>query len=481
VEVSKTSEAADSVIGVQIPSNAVGLTAIANRGDLAIGIKTIRSPNNANIVDNYVLGPNSYSWDGGRTVVSAAPLSDHPDAMPFLSGQWQVEVTGGTQIQASDVSIWYRQTVDGGFHGGAIDVNFLLVPGAGTETYLNQLASNAFNGWSGLSLGTVTFYPMDAKFSVIDQSNYYEVIEETKVAVNKPALNVIVLDSINFESMPLGFSTGLPGNPLQHGTAMSAVVVTLTGQFQVDRVTLRHEAGHFAGLFHTTEIAGGSDFLSDTPVCMSVDQLFDQCPDFSNLMFPYANPQSSLAQSPKQTTVVRASALYRAAVEKGGGFAKPLSVQPPPGSGLQPWRQDPQAEARAVQRERVAAQATGAWRAHVSDQAADILGGLWCGVRPSLVVPAGVKNLSAEALLRVAEQSDAPAHVRMRAAWSLREFKLAASERVRLEKLARQTGPARLRVAAYKTLKRSFPARAKSLHRLLSRDANPVVVRSIKP
>lgn len=99
----------------------------------------------------------------------------------------------------------------------------------------------------------------------------------------------------------VGISQGIPGPIGLHGTPGSGVVLTaeflggsagnqLTGQI------LAHELGHWLGLFHTSEIAGGFfDPIEDTERCEDIAELvesstFNQCPDFLNLMFPFANP-----------------------------------------------------------------------------------------------------------------------------------------------------------------------------------------------
>ena len=76
-----------------------------------------------------------------------------------------------------------------------------------------------------------------------------------------------------------------------------------------------HELGHFIGLEHTTEFDGYADTLNDTPACTNLakNQLAS-CPDHDNLMFPTSNlatSEPSIAVSPMQRALVRASALYR--------------------------------------------------------------------------------------------------------------------------------------------------------------------------
>lgn len=116
--------------------------------------------------------------------------------------------------------------------------------------------------------------------------------------------NVFMVQGFGPELGVLGVSTGLPGPVGLHGTRASGVVLTgeLLGQplqgaggEEIDGTLVTanvaaHELGHYLGLFHTT----GSDLVTfdpidDTPECPA-DQFPFDCPDFENLMFPFADP-----------------------------------------------------------------------------------------------------------------------------------------------------------------------------------------------
>jgi hypothetical protein len=116
--------------------------------------------------------------------------------------------------------------------------------------------------------------------------------------------NVFLVEGFGPELGVLGVSTGLPGPVGLHGTRASGVVLTaeLLGQplqgpngEEVDGTLVTanvaaHELGHYLGLFHTT----GSDLVTfdpidDTAECPA-DQFPFDCPDFENLMFPFADP-----------------------------------------------------------------------------------------------------------------------------------------------------------------------------------------------
>jgi hypothetical protein len=69
----------------------------------------------------------------------------------------------------------------------------------------------------------------------------------------------------------LGVAGGIPGPPALAGTGHSGVAVTMAGYTRQARrvaLTMAHEAGHYLGLFHTTEAeATLFDPLTDTPQC----------------------------------------------------------------------------------------------------------------------------------------------------------------------------------------------------------------------
>lgn len=78
-------------------------------------------------------------------------------------------------------------------------------------------------------------------------------------------------------------------------------------------------AGHFAGLFHTSEFAPGyGDPLSDTPQCDDPATLLQACPDFGNAMFP-GGLSTPGTLSPLQVRVVQlATSLSAHACEPAG-------------------------------------------------------------------------------------------------------------------------------------------------------------------
>lgn len=121
----------------------------------------------------------------------------------------------------------------------------------------------------------------------------------------------------------LGVSGGIPGPPGLPGTRHSGVAVTAAGyRSNPDRVasTMAHEAGHYLGLFHTTEAeATLFDPLDDTPRCEQGRDAdgdgvlaYEEClgAGAENLMFWAAGPAAA-ELSPTQGFVLRRSPAVR--------------------------------------------------------------------------------------------------------------------------------------------------------------------------
>ncbi len=117
-------------------------------------------------------------------------------------------------------------------------------------------------------------------------------------------LNIVLVDDIllNDNGDLVGRAGSLPGPAGLHGTVYSGVVAgtsTLREDPEYMALILVHEAAHFMGLRHTSELFdeeyafGRVDPLSDSPSCADVASTMEICPDYPNLMFPLAPPERS--------------------------------------------------------------------------------------------------------------------------------------------------------------------------------------------
>ncbi|MEZ4437964.1 MAG: hypothetical protein R3B72_02670 [Polyangiaceae bacterium] len=403
-------------MSLMVPPNALGLIAFlrAQTPDDPAIIDSVVAPDQVALVAGGALPGTLLGYAGQDIMTVAVPMTDEPQAMPFLTGTWTVTPGGGPPPMSGsyEAELWYRQTLDGAFHGGAVDVNVFRVGNVASDGYMDQVVSGALQGFAGLSLGTVNHFILDSDFAFINDANWLDLYLETEGAPGKPALNLMVVAGIDFGDLqPLGYAPSIPGNPLVHGSYHSAVVMLTTGDPTFDAGVLRHEVGHFAGLLHTSEtVTGFHDRLADTPECDDV--LNDPCPDLENLMFPFAFPGSALSVTPKQRTVVQASALYRGAVEPGGGFAEPLD------EGMMAAFAPPARPRVATGLSRGLAgigRRLGPWRQAFTSDVARLLEAHWCQQGhgdPSAWLAA---HTTPEALLALGRDPDAPGYVRQRA------------------------------------------------------------------
>lgn len=485
VEVPLGQLAADSAVPFAVTEQTLGFTTIIHSPTIegTVGLKRLEAPNGDRLVDDFLIGPPQWEvWWYGTTVASV-PQTDAPSAMPrVMPGSWSLIIGDpvGTDPTA-EVTVWRRETEDGAFHGGWLDINVLIAGSATTESYLRPVIEQAFHGYAGLHLGTVEFFELADQYAVVDEYNFDETVRQTAMVTTTPALNVIVVaDFTGWLEGAAGVAAGIPGQAVEHGTNASAVMVEYFGDAAIEIDTLRHEAGHLAGLFHTTEFDDlGVDPLADTPECDDVMQLWD-CPDATNLMFPIVMGGSP-SFTAQQHRVIEGSTLYRAelvyAIEPPARAAR---LEPgPPGTTAPPAH-----PASAVS----APSHRASWAATLDSRIATLLAGGWCAPPPPEAPPAqlhqALHQLGAEPwqLLAVGSNPDTPAHVRKRALRAAGRL-LAAHQLTSdahtiesLEELARRrTAPRAVRLGALGGLRHAAPERGRALAASLQADSDPVV------
>ena len=376
-EVVLGAKSAGEPIAFDVPEGTLGFTVVVKASTPygRMGIKQIQSPSSENVVDGYTLKGTQweYAWYG--LTPAGVPQSDAASAMPRPTpGLWSVTIGDPYEnTTTGDVRVWIRKSSDGEFHGGAVDVNVFRVPGVASDVYIDGLLKKAYDGWAGLTLGKIEHYPLDEKFATVDGANFLAVVEQSKAATNVPAINVYIIEKFANEMKDaIGVASGIPGVGIAPGSLSSGVVISPTSDPDTDTVVIKHESGHLSGLFHTTEIQGGTvDPLGDTVTCSSVEQLVFGCPDSGNIMFPYANPAAT-DFSPMQQRVIHGATLYRGAFDNLSAGGMKVSVAP--GAGA-----DASNDAAHVPVALAPSTVTrGAWRNHLSARAADLLAAHWC-------------------------------------------------------------------------------------------------------
>ncbi len=354
-----------------VPEGTLGFTVVVKAQDPygRMGVKQLLAPSQDKLIQNYKLPGTDWEFSWYGLTPAGVPQSDVASAMPKPStGLWSVTLGDPyDNTQSGVVSVWFRKSSDGAFHGGQMDVNVFRVPSVSSDAYVDAFVEKAYNGWAGLSLGTITHYPLAETFQTVDGANFLSVVEQSMAASNTPAINIYVIESFANELKDaIGVAAGIPGVGIAPGSHSSGVVVSPTSDLETDSLVLKHESGHLSGLFHTTEIKGGQvDPLSDTLTCSDVEGLVFGCPDSGNIMFPYAN-SSATEFSMMQQTVIHGATLYRGAFDTLSGNklkAPPAASAPPAGASGVPL---PSPVAK------------GAWRSHLSQAAADFISAHWC-------------------------------------------------------------------------------------------------------
>ena len=175
---------------------------------------------------------------------------------------------------------------------------------------------------AGISLGSITFHSLeprdDASYAIV--RSFGEVQRMVKLAQTPAAgepersLNIFLNRGFAFASGPvIGISAGIPGAAGLYGSEASGLAFTTeylgtsvtARQGEVDGnlftgTVMAHEIGHYLGLFHVIEVAGGEDPLSDTDNCRSYDT---SCAASLNLMHPFAWGDN-ITLSPQQQRVL---------------------------------------------------------------------------------------------------------------------------------------------------------------------------------
>ncbi|WP_159397298.1 hypothetical protein [Sorangium cellulosum] len=477
-------------VGVELPPGTLGFTAIAELPTSpstfdVIGIERIVGPGGRLHAAEYSIpGTMAFFYNHGIGT-AAVPQTGTDAAVPFVPGMYWITLgDGGTGVApgSARLKVWRRQTLDGRFHGGRIDINAFIAGDAISEAYLESALRTAYHGFVGLRIGQITFHHLGPEWEYVDEGAVPILLEQTAGAPGRPALNVVAVSEFGGDiALASGVTPSVPAVAVQHGTHLSGIVVSLFGEPTADTVILRHELGHLAGLFHTTEFEPDfGDPLDDTLRCDDVS-LLESCPDYDNIMFPTGGDFSG-TMTLQQATVVQASTFYRGIVEEGGGAADPLPADP--GTPARRAPPPPGADAPGP------APGRGAWAATLPPRVATLLAGHFCGQSAAtgtdffaLLGAAGGAEL--DPLLAVGRDPAAPVQVRARAlaaagraaaaAHAAAPVARAVAELQALAADPRQ--PRRARLGAIQGIASASPAAARALAARLTADPDGVVER----
>lgn len=352
-----------------VPPNALGFNivveSIAPNGSVS-GVDRITSPSGEVVHDHFTPQGGNHATstaDWGPIASASVPQSEAKSANPPAPGVWKVRFGGGGPMPTpppldagtgdagptdagpleGPATLKAKVTVQigspSGFVGGRLDLRVYIPKGlkldnaildsenaktnAGVERRIDTFFS-ALARHTGIERGEVTFHGVGSELEYIDD---FELLADGfAVSKTRPngeqALHLLLTNGIDFgDGMGAwGIAPGIPGAHTRTGTPMSGIILAVDDTPAVgDGLTILHEAGHFFGLNHTTELTGeNSDPLSDTPRCDGIsieDPLsLKACPDKMNVMFPtfYGTAGASIDVSEAQKRVYRGSPIYKA-------------------------------------------------------------------------------------------------------------------------------------------------------------------------
>jgi hypothetical protein len=351
-------------VTLTVPAGALGFNVVVESIDgstSVVGIERITSPSGEVVHDAYTPkgGSHTTSESSFGTIASASvPQSEAKSANTPEPGGWVIRIGGGAGVPPPPPPLDGGLDNDGGpgpgatfhvtariqlgssagFAGGRLDMNVFVPSGlalgqkaldaksAATdesiETRLNAFYK-ALEARVGIDRGDVKFFAVSSELRFVDsEAALVEAFRTSSGHPDAQALNVMLSNTIDLGdgNAAWGIAPGIPGAATRTGTPMSGIVLAIGDTPAVgDGLTILHEGGHFIGLNHTTEFAGGlADPLSDTPKCdgISLDDpgTFQSCPDRTNIMFPafYGAVGSAVDVSDAQRAIYRGSPIYKA-------------------------------------------------------------------------------------------------------------------------------------------------------------------------
>jgi len=316
----------DAEVCFDLPAGVLGFTVIGRSDAGDFGFDALVGPQDEAELMDYNLPGTALNVDSeslelfgagfGPLALFAVPQRSAAQAMPPAPGPWRLRLGADTVIVPApevELELWLRRVP--GDVPDRLNVNVFASATTIDADAAKALVNQAFADFAGLELGAVEVFVLPDAATVIDDAIEFAALSVATAGVDpRPALNVIMATDLSTGVFKVaGTTSSIPGPARRHGTAYSALAIQISDDPTFDAIVLAHEAGHYAGLLHTSEISviGTHDALGDTPECSDPDD-FENCPDRDNLMFYAVSlldaPQSTL--SPQQRTVIHASALY---------------------------------------------------------------------------------------------------------------------------------------------------------------------------
>jgi hypothetical protein len=281
-------------------------------GDPALyyALSDLWAPDGTVLVDHDLGGPNAILPSKG---VFTALVPDTDAAGGRIQtgayGMFVIAFDDGGRVVPSSASvrILVKRRDEASLGSGRLDLQVVIAQGAKAGVDASTAASDAEIGASleklgayvrqaGIEIGDVAYADAPASLASLDSDA--ELAELLGLCGSGCAGRLVfsfVASMTGVSGSPAGWSGGIPGPPGIPGTQRSGIAVAFQGDESLTADTLCHEAGHYLGLFHTSELYSESvetlhDPISDTAECeLRTPEDMDACPARTNLMFPLLN------------------------------------------------------------------------------------------------------------------------------------------------------------------------------------------------
>jgi hypothetical protein len=251
-----------------------------------------------------------YDDDGTSRFTVPSGIGDSPDG-----AEDALELRVG---EDASVGEGYAIIREGEFTGGLIDFSVLLASEI-DRGHVEEVLALVMEDFAGLSLGQVTFIGLPDEALIVDsREEIRRLTPRPWNILRTPSVSVLVNTGFGPDLSDNGSLLGispLPGIALQ-GMHADVLTFRVSEDASYDAIVLRHELGHFAGLFHSEEgFFEVVDAFEDTEDCPNFPgdcDTMESCGCVEpNLMFPAVLDGAARSLSPSQERLIQGSTLYR--------------------------------------------------------------------------------------------------------------------------------------------------------------------------
>jgi len=280
---------------------------VEGEADTWYAVSDLTAPDGTVLVDHDLGGMNMIMPSPG-IFTALVPDTDRPEAA-MQEGTYAfyviaVDETGLVVDSTASVKILVKTRRLEHRSSGRLDLHIFIAAGAKTGVDAANAVTDPeiarslekfrslYSDGAGIELGDVHTYDAPAAFSVLESREELAELLALSSGASGDGLNVFFVASMaGLGEGSAGYSGGIPAPPDIRGTGRSGVALIFLGSEEQTADTLCHEAGHYLGLFHTSELYGADgplhDPVTDTAECLlRTPEEIEACEARTNLMFP---------------------------------------------------------------------------------------------------------------------------------------------------------------------------------------------------